>query len=89
MDAFERILKRTPESTKRNLDKNLSIANRIIKILHSQVKSQRDLAHALGKSQSEISKWLTGLHNFELLIIYKIEVALGEEVIEVIGSVTA
>ena len=36
----------------------------------------------ISKSESEISKWLTGLHNLELRTIYKIEAALGEEVIE-------
>ena len=85
MDAFDRILSRTPEATKRTIDKNLAIANRIIEVLKEQGKSQRDLARALGKSESEISKWLTGLHNLELRTIYKIEAALGEEVIEVIG----
>jgi transcriptional regulator with XRE-family HTH domain len=86
MDAFDRIFKRTPEITKRNLDKNLAIANRILEILNAQGKSQRDLSRALGKSESEISKWLTGLHNLELHTIYKIEAALGEDVIEVIGA---
>jgi transcriptional regulator with XRE-family HTH domain len=83
MDAFDRILARTPEATKRQVDKNLAIATRIIEILNEQGKSQRDLARALGKSESEISKWLTGLHNLELRTIYKIEIALGEDVIEV------
>ena len=83
MDAFDRILARTPEATKRQVDKNLAIATRIIEILKEQGKSQRDLARLLGKSESEISKWLTGLHNLELRTIYKIETALGEDVIEV------
>jgi transcriptional regulator with XRE-family HTH domain len=89
MDAFDRISARTPETTKRNLDKNLAIANRIIEILSIQGKTQRDLARALGKAESEISKWLTGFHNLELRTIYKIEAALGEDVIEVKRSVTA
>ena len=33
MDAFDRILNRTPEAAKRTIDKNLAIANRIIEIL--------------------------------------------------------
>jgi transcriptional regulator with XRE-family HTH domain len=86
MDAFDRISLRTPESIKKQIDKNLAIANRIIEILKGQDKTQRDLARALGKSESEISKWLTGLHNLELKTIYKIESALGEDIIEVIGS---
>ena len=72
MDAFDRILSRTPDDTKRIIDKNLAIANRIIEILRGQGKTQRDLARALGKSESEISKWLTGLHNLELRITFKI-----------------
>jgi transcriptional regulator with XRE-family HTH domain len=83
MNAFERILARTPETTKRKVEKNLAIANRIIEILRGQGKTQRDLARAMGKSESEISKWLTGLHNLELRTIYKIEAVLGEDIIEV------
>lgn len=83
MNAFERILARTPETTKRKVEKNLAIANRIIEILRGQGKTQRDLARAMGKSESEISKWLTGLHNLELQTIYKIEAVLGEDIIEV------
>lgn len=86
MDAFDRILNRIPDATKRNMEKNLAIANRIIEILRGQGKTQRDLARALGKSESEISKWLTGLHNLELRTIYKIETTLGEDIIEVIGA---
>jgi transcriptional regulator with XRE-family HTH domain len=86
MDAFDRILNRIPDVTKRNIDKNLSIANRILDILKHQGKTQRDLAKALGKSESEISKWLTGFHNMELRTLYKIELVLGEDIIEVVGS---
>lgn len=83
MNAFERILARTPDTTKRNVEKNIAIANRIIEILRGQGKTQRDLARAMGKSESEISKWLTGLHNLELRTIYKIEAVLGEDIIEI------
>ena len=86
MDAFDRILERTSKETQRQVDKNLAIANRIIEILKSQNRTQRDLAQLLSKSESEISKWLTGLHNFEIRTIYKIENVLGAEVIQVIGS---
>jgi transcriptional regulator with XRE-family HTH domain len=37
----------------------------------------------LGKSEAEISKWLSGLHNMELKTIAKIENALDEEVLAV------
>jgi transcriptional regulator with XRE-family HTH domain len=86
MDAFERILSRASNETKRQVDKNLAIANRISEILASKDISQREFAKKLNKSESEISKWLTGFHNFEVKTIYKIESVLGEEVIMIIDS---
>ena len=81
MDVFDEILARTPESTKQEVSKNVAIAVRIIYILRKQGKTRRDLARLLGKSESEITRWLSGFHNLELKTIYKIEKALGEQVI--------
>ena len=81
MDAFDEILARTPESTKQEVAKNVAIAVRIIKTLRAQGKTRRDLARLLGKSESEITRWLSGFHNLELKTIYKIEKALGVDII--------
>lgn len=86
MDAFDRIAKRTPESTKKYVAKSLDIAARIRTILNEQGKTQRDLAKLLEKSESEVSRWLTGMHNFELETIAKIEAVLSEEIITVANS---
>jgi transcriptional regulator with XRE-family HTH domain len=83
MDAFDEILARTPETVKRQVSKNLAIAVRIAHVLKEQGKTQRDLARLLGKSESEISRWLTGLHNLELKTIYKIEEVLDTEIVTV------
>lgn len=83
MDAFEEILARTPDSVKQEVSKNVAIAVRIIHVLRSQGKTRRDLARLLGKSESEITRWLSGFHNLELKTIYKIEKALGVDIIMV------
>ncbi len=83
MDSFDEILARTPESTKQEVAKNVAIAVRIINTLRKQGKSRRDLAKLLGKSESQITRWLTGFHNLELNTIYKIEKALGVDIIVV------
>ena len=83
MDAFDEILARTPESTKQEVSKNVAIAVRIIKTLRAQGKTRRDLARLLGKSESEITRWLSGFHNLELKTIYKIEKVLGVDIIMV------
>jgi transcriptional regulator with XRE-family HTH domain len=89
MDAFDEILARTPETVKRQVSKNLAIAVRIASVLKEQGKTQRDLARLLGKSESEISRWLTGLHNLELKTIYKIEDVLEAEIVTIVQNLVS
>lgn len=72
--------KRVPRETKIFVDKSMSTARQIIRILEKQGKSQRDLAILLGKRESEISKWLTGTHNFTFRTISKIESVLNAQI---------
>ena len=61
---------------------SFDIVDRIHDILVNQGKEQKDLAILLGKSESEISKWMTGTHNFTIKILSKIESILGEKIIQ-------
>ena len=45
--------------------------------------SQRELARRLGKRESEVSRWLTGRHNFTTSTIAKIETALGSPLVQI------
>lgn len=83
MDAFDRIAARTPEQTRRSVRKMLDVADRIHAILEQKGMTQKDLAVALNKSESEISKWVSGTHNLELKTIIRIEEALGEDILTV------
>ena len=42
----------------------------------------QDLAKAMEKNPSEVSKWLTGMHNLTLKSIVKMEIALGIDLIK-------
>ncbi|MCW4015219.1 MAG: helix-turn-helix domain-containing protein, partial [Candidatus Bathyarchaeota archaeon] len=62
---------------------SFEIVDRIHEILTKQGKEQKDLAKALGKTESEISKWMTGTHNFTINTLAKIQAALGEPILQV------
>ena len=66
---------------KKQLDISVSLANRIYDILEAKGMSQKDLAKLLGKTETEVSRWLSGTHNLTIATIAKISVALGEEII--------
>ena len=72
----------TPEM-KLQMEMSVAIANRIYEILESKGMTQKDLAKKLEKTETEVSRWLSGTHNLTLSTICKISTALGEEIVVV------
>ena len=72
----------TPEM-KAQTEMYVAIANRIYDILESKNMTQKDLAHLMGKTETEVSRWLSGTHNLTVATLCKISVALGEKVVKV------
>lgn len=63
------------------INKNLDITEQIYAYLKEKGWSQTDLAKKLGKSNAEISKWLSGTHNLTLKSITKLETIFNEDII--------
>ena len=82
-EIFERLLKQTKPENRQFVEKNLAISYQVRSILdtHPTINSQKALAEALGKEPSEISKWLSGLHNIGLENITRMEAVLGQDII--------
>lgn len=68
------------------VDYTFDLSSRIQFLLDCNSMDQKDLAKALGKNESEISKWLSGSHNFTLKTIAKIEEILGDKLLEVVNE---
>lgn len=82
IDAFLDELRKeiTPEIRKQ-VDMSFRIANNIYAILERRGMNRKDLARLMRKNESEISKWLSGTHNFTLGTIASISEALGEDIL--------
>ena len=72
----------SPE-TKMQMELSVAIANRIYDILEAKGMSQKDFARLMGKTETEVSRWLSGTHNMTLATICKISLALGENILSV------
>lgn len=81
--AIERIRQRTRPETRIYVRKNLQISERVSELLEEKGWSQKEFARRLGKQESEVSKWLTGLHNLTLKSIAKMEAVLEADLIRV------
>jgi antitoxin component HigA of HigAB toxin-antitoxin module len=81
-DLLNDIEQQTPPESVRFIEQSLAMANYIECLLSDKGLKQKDLADKMGKSEAEISKWLSGTHNFTLRSIAKIEAVLNESIIE-------
>ena len=68
---------------KKEVDWSFAIADKIEAALQKENISHKEFAKRMGKSESEISRWVGGTHNFTLRTIAKISVNIGVDLISV------
>ena len=81
--AVRRILADTPDEVRREVRRNADIVVRVHELIAERGMTQLELATGMGKKPSEISKWLSGHHNFTLRSIAKLESELNETILHV------
>ena len=67
--------------SERFIDKSFEIANLIMQYMKENDWYQKDLAEKMGKSEPEISKLLSGTHNYTLRTLSKIEAVFNKDLV--------
>lgn len=80
---FTEAIKSIPPEIQKQVDLSMGISDAIAQILSRRGLSQKDFARIMGKTETEVSRWMAGRHNFTLSTLSKISVALGEDIIKV------
>jgi transcriptional regulator with XRE-family HTH domain len=83
---FEERRRSIPKGIDIFVTRSFDIVDRIHEILRMKNLSQKDLATLLDKKESEVSKWMSGTHNFTLKTLIRIEDILGFPIIKVINK---
>ena len=78
-DLFEEIPKEKREAARLSF----AVSDRLYFLMESKCLSKKQLADNLGKRPNEITRWLSGEHNFTLSTIAKLSSYFGEPIIEV------
>ena len=81
--VFQRILDNTPKEVDIFVDWYADLVIRINQLLREKNITKKELAEKLDKNPSEITKWLSGEHNFTLRSLAKLSAELGEPLLEV------
>ena len=77
----EFVKRQTPPETTVFVKKNLAITEQVYAYLEEKRWSQKEFAKKLGKTDAEVSKWLSGMHNLTLKSIAKMEAVLEKEIV--------
>ena len=80
-ELFRQCLSAIPKEQRAEFDLSYGIAERLDTLLKRKGITQHELAVRLGKRDSEVSKWLTGRHNFTTSTIARIETVVGDKLI--------
>lgn len=80
---FQQALAEVPDELKIQIDLSFAISDKLAGILEERGMSQKDFARMVGKTETEVSRWLGGTHNFTLKTISKISSVLGCNIIYV------
>ncbi|MEM0994979.1 MAG: histidinol-phosphatase, partial [Bacteroidota bacterium] len=77
---------KSPEDIQRFVSNNLAITERIASILDQKKWTQKDLAKAMDTTDAVINKWMSGMHDFTLRTIAKLEVVLETHLVTTIET---
>lgn len=81
--SFNEMLLNTSPVIKQEVAIEFAISNRIYDLMIEKKMTKLQLAQALGKQPSEVTKWLSGQHNFTIKTISMLSVFFGENIISV------
>lgn len=82
--SLEEMLGPIPDSLQKETDLSFQISDRIYELMQERGLSKKQFADALGKRPCEVTKWLSGQHNFTIATLSMLSSFFGQPVIAVI-----
>lgn len=81
--TLEEMLGPIPTNIQAEVDLSFEISDRIDALMRQRGLSKKQFADALGRRPSEITKWLSGQHNFTIATLAMLSSFFGQPIITV------
>lgn len=82
-NVFKEMLAEVPAEINAEMDLSFAIATRLDALIKENGLSKKEFAEAIGKRPSEVTKWLSGQHNFTLRTISMLSTFFNETLVTV------
>ena len=77
-NVYLEAIRNVPLEIQKETSFSFAVSDKIHALLTDKGMTQKELAKKMGKTEAEVSVWLSGQHNFT-----KISVVLGEDLIQI------
>lgn len=82
-EEYNQIVKSIPPEIHMEVDMEMAVSNRIYELMTQKGLSKAEFARSIGKRPCEITKWLSGQHNFTLATLAMLSSFFGQPIITV------
>lgn len=80
-DSLGNLIGEMPAEVQIRTKLSVSIANKIESLIRREGMTKKQFADSMGKRPSEITKWLSGEHNFTIATLARLNAFFGEPII--------
>ena len=82
-EEYNQIVASIPKDIHKEVEMEIAVSNRIYELMTQKGLSKAEFARAIGKRPCEITKWLSGQHNFTLATLGMLSAFFGEPILSV------
>jgi DNA-binding transcriptional regulator YiaG len=82
-NEYNKIVNSIPSRINREVEMQMAVSTRIYDLMTNAGLSKAEFARAVGKRPCEITKWLSGQHNFTLATLALLSDFFGKSIIKV------
>lgn len=79
--SFLQMVAEVPAQVRTEVDLSFAIADRIDTLVKKRGLTKKEFAESIGKRPSEVTKWLSGQHNFTIRTLAMLSNYFGEPLI--------
>ena len=77
-EEYDQIVASIPNEVRVEVDMEMAVSDRIYNLMSARGLSKAEFARAVGKRPCEITKWLSGQHNFTIRTLAMLTSFFGE-----------
>lgn len=82
-DKYREMISQIPPEIQEEVNLSFAISNKIDALMQERGLSKKQFAEQIGKRPSEITRWLSGQHNFTISTIAMLSTFFGKSIISV------